>query len=343
MVKNNGGEWSEFLCFVALLLNKNVQSYGLGSRYEVEWIERNDGKNGESRRYYPIDEMSNIIVESETTTKKYYIPDFDSIVCRIKKDLDKKVKSNGMTFTIGEACRLMGSLDIDKVKSSTSNKDDFSLKLRGVPPAGYSVKSENCGSPSLLNAGKSTTRLKFSVDIDGIIEDYADEKGKKLYSCLNRMVLHSVPCKEFRENMGTDMTAMIARECIVYLQHHGYCSVRKITEELGRNRALGFQMATWKRIICDFLLLWACKGTPGKIIDGRNKASGGMVFYLVDGTVRILTFRDVDEHAEYLYNNSHFDMPSTTRHEYGKLYESDGQVYIDYVLGIRLSKKTVGL
>jgi type II restriction enzyme len=336
----NKGEWFELQCLFSLLRGGPIQSLKGTSRPCVEWIERYDGNEGELRRYYPLDDQSRIIVMDPATGQvilSVVMTDFDEKLRMMEEEIWEGI---GRSFKSNVAVELMIKFGIGRVKASAANKADLIIKFVGCPEAGYSVKAEGCGAPSLLNAGKNTTRFKFRVDLDG--DAHVDKRGKALFGSLAGM--HYVDMsKTFRENMGTDTARMVAASLSYYVRSLGMSSVKEITERLGNKKTLKFNIYSWVRRMKDFLHMCAVEGTPGKQITRGHKASGGIVFLFPGGILRVLTFRDTDDLKDYLYENSMFDLPDMKRHDYGVIYEKNGRHYVDVVLGIRLRIHSIGV
>jgi hypothetical protein len=340
LLRRNKGEWFEMLCLFDLLQGRSVRTLSGASRYEVEWVERLDGRERERRRYYPLSSRSTVLVENLVSGKvrECLIPDFDDRIMAAQKEV---WQGEGRSFESPLSEDLMERLGIEKVKASSANKDDLTVKFRGMAPAGYSAKAEGCGAPSLLNAGRNTTRIRFRVRLDG--DAHEGKRGKKLFSSFEEIMADEVLCKTFRENMGTDATRMVAAAAGCYLRSPGVGSVESIVEDLGGRKFLGYDLNGWRRWMKGFLYMCAVEGTPGTPIGRDAKASGGIVFIFPEKAARVLTFRDSDDLKTYLYENSTFDSPDIGRHEWGTLYFKGGRHYADYVLGIRLRSHTVGV
>lgn len=54
-----------------------------------------------------------------------------------------------------------------------------------------------------------------------------------------------------------------------------------------------------------------------------------------DGMLLCYHLYNDDDFRDYLFNSTKLDTPSTSRHDFGYLYEQDGEIYIKLNLQIR--------
>jgi DNA (cytosine-5)-methyltransferase 1 len=83
------------------------------------------------------------------------------------------------------------------------------------------------------------------------------------------------------------------------------------------------------------LLDYTCGFFPGQKWNGEYSSNGTIV---VDDSGDLHGFHIIDqeEFKNYLYNNTKFDTPSSSRHGFGKLYkERDGKLYFKLNLQLR--------
>ncbi len=90
--------------------------------------------------------------------------------------------------------------------------------------------------------------------------------------------------------------------------------------------------------LMSFLDAIALGMVPSKPWDGFMKAHGGYIVVKDDGEVLCYHLYNRDVFQMYLYNNTRLEAPSSTRHDYGKLYEKDGKLYFNLNLQIRFNK-----
>ena len=113
---------------------------------------------------------------------------------------------------------------------------------------------------------------------------------------------------------------------------------RKVAQEdpLHINSPEGQPMYAYK--IKQFLLAFALGMTVSSPWDGSFNANGGYIVVKEDGDVVCYHFFDRNDLEEYLFNNTKFDTPSTTRHEFGEIYKIKDSYFIKLNLQIRFIK-----
>lgn len=113
---------------------------------------------------------------------------------------------------------------------------------------------------------------------------------------------------------------------------------RKVTQEdpLHINSPEGQPMYEYK--IKQFLLAFASGMTVSSPWDGSFNTNGGYIVVKEDGDVVCYHFFDRNALEEYLFNNTKFDTPSTTRHEFGEVYKVKDSYFIKLNLQIRFIK-----
>jgi len=117
-------------------------------------------------------------------------------------------------------------------------------------------------------------------------------------------------------------------------------TVVDLTGELSKNEKmkLKFGVTNYEFKIKNFLDAIALGMVPSKSWDGFSKAQGGYIVVKENGDVVCYHLYNRDEFRSYLYENTKFDAPSTTRHGYAELYEEDGKLFFKLNLQIRFLK-----
>ena len=113
---------------------------------------------------------------------------------------------------------------------------------------------------------------------------------------------------------------------------------RNVTQDdpLRINSPEGQPMYSYK--IKQFLLAFALGMTVSSPWNGTFNANGGYIVVKEDGDVICYHFFDRNDLEEYLFNNTKFDTPSTTRHVFGEIYQEKNGYYIKLNLQIRFIK-----
>ena len=77
---------------------------------------------------------------------------------------------------------------------------------------------------------------------------------------------------------------------------------------------------------------------PSKVWTGKHDATGGYLVIKDNGDVLCYHIYNRNEFENYLLNNTKLDTASSTRHDFGKIYESNGKLYFKLNLQIRFIK-----
>jgi hypothetical protein len=71
---------------------------------------------------------------------------------------------------------------------------------------------------------------------------------------------------------------------------------------------------------------------------GQFNANGGYIIVKEDGDIVCYHFFDRNDLEDYLFYNTVFDTPSTTRHQFGDVYKENGEYFIKLNLQVRFIK-----
>ena len=75
--------------------------------------------------------------------------------------------------------------------------------------------------------------------------------------------------------------------------------------------------------------------TPAKSWDGRFQATGGYIVVREDGEILCYHIYNHNEFQDYLFKNTRIETPSTSRYDFGYIYQEDGKNHIKLNLQIR--------
>ncbi len=74
---------------------------------------------------------------------------------------------------------------------------------------------------------------------------------------------------------------------------------------------------------------------PSKVWTGELDATGGYLVVKENGEILCYHIYNRNEFEDYLFVNTKLETASSTRHEFGKVYEENGQLYFKLNLQIR--------
>lgn len=356
--KANKGEWSEFYAFLKILeqrqlpaADKNLNPIA-GKFFVFQKVIREE--KDESVKVYDFPENGpEIIITNETglILKKVSRENLKSKTLSIFK----KIKAGkSAAFEIPEAHAVMEEFLCTKVKASNDKKADIVAVIydrisETMPMLGFSVKSMIGGASTLLNAGK-TTNFVFSVDgfrgtVDAInIIDGKSKIRNRLSAIIEQggvLSFDHVSNDAFASNLKNIDTAFpkfIAQMLVDYFLGKA-SSVIGLVNELSKNdrfnKEFGLSSSGYELKIKNFLDSVALGMVPSVEWDGFTKAHGGYIVVKEDGEVLCYHLYNRDEFRSYLYENTKFESASSTRHDYGTLYEKDGRLFFNLNLQIR--------
>jgi len=344
----NKGEWSEFYTFLKILSDKVLYSadetFALipKSFLKVLSIIRQEGSN---ELIYEIDEDQDKIVIKMNSKVLAVMPIFkitgklSSILKRIKEGAGSKG-----SFKIADVQEIMKELHCKKIKSSSSKKADISLKIEdpftGTKPLReFSIKSKIGGMSTLLNAS-GATNFEFEIVNDG------GQNKEKAKIELNRILKKNENLKfvrtqdlTFSQNLMMIDSHMpeIAAEMVKVYYLGLQTSVQELTLHVEKNDPLnmGNHKHFYEYKIQEFLLAVAFGMQPSKPWNGSYETHGGYIVVKENGELACYHVYDRDKFRKFLFMNTKFETPSTTRHKFGQIYEREGKRYIKLNLQIR--------
>lgn len=74
---------------------------------------------------------------------------------------------------------------------------------------------------------------------------------------------------------------------------------------------------------------------PSKVWTGKLDATGGYLIVKEDGEILCYHIYNQNQFEDYLYKNTKFETASSTRHDFGSIYEENGENYFKLNLQIR--------
>ena len=359
-MKANKGEWGEFYAFLKILedkklsaANKNLETI-VDKFFVFKKIIRTE--TNQETRIFDLKESEIYILDSEGGILKKV--NDKNIKGKTVKIFEKIKNAKTATFDIPEAEDLMRELLCVQIKADNSKKSDidgiiYDRVSDKEELLGFSVKSMIGWASTLLNAGKTTnfvyeiTNLDTSK-IDSINKIEWRSKIQDRLKCILKnganLTFHSVAKEELEINLrkiDTVFPVFIGQ----MLQDFFLGKANKITDlvELLENNeylktTFRLSKSDYEYKIKNFLVSIALGMVPSKVWDGFTKAHGGYIVVKNNGEVICYHLYNRDEFLSYLYENTKFETASSTRHDYGKIYEKNGKICLNLNLQIRFLK-----
>lgn len=358
MIKGNKGEWSEVYTLFKLLGDKELF---LGDKdlkklegivYPILKVLRTENTGNFE---YSIEDNI-VVISGGMEILKIPIAEFKEKALFL---LEKIKTSNESTFSIPEIEDFMKTINCYSLKANSSSKTDITivihdLKTNQEPTLGFSIKSQ-LGNPStLLNAGK-TTNFIFKVSgklTDSEIEEInlIDSKSKikdrinRILELKNTLQFVKTQNEVFSNNLILIDSRMpeILSEMVLQFFINSDSGVKEILDQVSSKNPLNYDTSNNHRFydykLKRFLTDVALGMMPSSVWTGQYDATGGYLVVKEDGEVLCYHIYNRNQFEDYLLNNTKFETASSTRHDYGSIYEENGQLFFKLNLQIRFKK-----
>jgi hypothetical protein len=355
MLSGNKGEWSEIYALFKLLGDKQLFA-GDADLNKVEEL------------FYPIIK----IIRNESGGNFEYEINSDLVIISggkeqlripVKTFTEQSVKllatikgSNG-AFSIPEIETFMNSINCSSLKAKSTSKSDIRIvihdqRINQTAELGFSIKSQLGGQATLLNAGKTTnfiyqisgfqptenqTKSINEIDTKSKIKDRI-ENIKQLDGNINYVSLEQ---DVFKNNLVLidSLLPNILAEIVKTFYTSSLSSIKDLTENINKTNPLNydkqFAHTFYEYKIKRFLTDVALGMTPSKVWNGIYDATGGYLIVKENGDVLCYHIYNRNQFEEYLFQNTKLETASSSRHEFGKIYNENGKSYFKLNLQIR--------
>lgn len=359
MLTGNKGEWSEIYTLLKIISDKNLFS-GDSDLKKIESLIfpiikiLRDESNGTYEYAYESD-----LVIIKGTDEEFRIPitEFQKKAAIL---LSKLKETTSATFSIPEIETFIKSFNCISIKAKSSIKSDIRIVIHDqrtgtTPELGFSIKSQLGSASTLLNAGK-TTNFIFEITNSLLTESQIQEiNGIESKSKIKDRI---TKIKEFKGTLdfkqtensifGNNLTLIdsllpqILGEIIYLFFTSQHSKTVDLVNEISKINPLNFNFETghpfYSYKIKRFLTDIALGMMPSKVWTGKLDATGGYLVVKEDGEILCYHIYNRNEFEEYLLNNTKFETASSTRHDFGSVYELNNKQYIKLNLQIRFIK-----
>ncbi len=341
--KKNKGEWSEFYAFLKILEDQIIAAAdsNLKSIPNEYFVFKKIFRD--QNLVYVWDEQ-NINIQTLDGVTVHSV-DRDKIKVSREKVFEEILKaSGGAAFTVNSAETIMADLRCRSVSADSGSKSDIDAVIEdrvshSESRLGFSVKSMVGGAATLLNASKDQTNFIYHVSnlsLENLDQINSIEGRSKIRDRLDMIKMLGGEI-EFQQ-MCSDNFARNARKVDTLLPEFlsemllGFYStnastlpdlVRYLTDETGFSKRFDLDYADFSFKIQQFLIAATLGMVPSKPWDGRTKAQGGYIVVKQDGDIVCYHLYNRDLFLEYLFENTKFETPSSTRHGFGELFTDE--------------------
>lgn len=357
MITGNKGEWSEIYTLLKIIADKQLFA-GDSSLNKLESLifpiikVLRDESHGTFSFSYN-DEL--VIIKNNRDEIRIPVINFEKQAHFLLLKLQEKTNS---TFSVPEIEQFINSFNCYSLKAKSSVKSDIKVVIHDQrtgtnPELGFSIKSQ-LGSPStLLNAGE-TTNFKFKIhnltlDKQQIAEinSINTARGKiqkrleKIIALGGRLKFIS-PVKQIFENnlilIDSALPIILAEGLLTYYSTE-FSKTVELVKQIDEINPLHFNSENnhpyYEYKIKRFLTDIALGMMPSKVWTGKLDATGGYLIVKSNGDVLCYHIYNQNDFEDYLYYNTKFDTASSTRHNFGIIYENNDELFINLNLQIR--------
>ena len=356
MITGNKGEWSEVYTLLKIISDKQLFA-GDSNLNKIETLifpiikVLRDETNGTFEFSYDNDL---VIVKNGEKEIRISVLEFQKQAYFLLTKLKEKTNT---TFSIPEIESFINSFDSHSLKAKSTVKSDIRIVIHDQrtntnPELGFSIKSQLGGASTLLNAGK-TTNFIFKInnltltqnEITEINEIETRSKIKdrieKIASLGGNLLFEKTESSIFGNNLiliDSALPKIIAQSLHLFFTST-YSTVLDLTTQISISNPLDYNLETnhpfYSYKIKRFLTDIALGMMPSKVWTGELDATGGYLVVKENGEVLCYHIYNRNEFEDYLFTNTKLETASSTRHEFGKIYEENGQIYFKLNLQIR--------
>ncbi len=348
----NKGEWSELYVLFKLFSENKIKAADMNlqptdDEYTFLQIFREDVEN----RPYIYDLEQDGVVRILTANGQLVDAVNTHLLPEKAQRVFETIKSaNTSTFALPEAVTLMSEYRLEKIKANSSMKSDIEAIIKDKmiaqsKPVGFSIKSQVGGASTLLNASKRTNFIYKVRNFSGSVDDInAIESSRKLRDRLQAIAeaggvlkFSHIESTVFTRNMrviDSIMPDILANMLIDYYSGQG-ATMTKLCNLLGEKGIHGLGAPEIGYKVKSFLRAVALGMVPSREWNTRLSTYGGYIIVRDDGMLLCYHLYNDDDFRDYLFNSTKLDTPSTSRHDFGYLYEEDDEVFLKLNLQVR--------
>ncbi len=363
-MKGNKGEWSEPYVLIKLLADGELkqgtidQSVSCEAPYNVVGLSRHEKVDKQiiSKLYERVGDNISIICNDELISN-IPIEKFSKHVSTFFEEISSMSGSCSLSDSLANFLKI---ISVESVKADSKRKADIEVLIHDHYTStnqnlGFSVKSQ-LGSPSsLVNASQKNTNFRYRINGNISAEQIATINSIKTRRKVKDRIekLEEIGAKlEFESALGdvyTDNLLLIDRdiakilsECLLHHYSGINSSMKVMCDILDKENPLGYPLrkcnSFYEFKLKRYLSESALGMIPASEWSGKHHATGGYIVVKSDGELISYHLLRKNLFEDYLLNNTKFESPSTSRHDYGKIYKDNDNVFINLNLQIRFTQ-----
>jgi hypothetical protein len=358
MLKGNKGEWSEPYALLKLLADGKLF---LGDenfdKLESVFYPILQVIKHEKSRSIDFSIHDNIVLVSNGVVQ-FQIP-VAEFVHQAKQCFEKirSSKSKTGSFGIPEIEAFLNTLTIGVLKTKATLKNDITIQIKDLntytaPSLGFSIKSQ-LGRPSTLLNASAVTNFTYMLkghrlspnEIKMVNETVKFSDKLRILDGLGiKLEFKEIEDRVFRSNLKTIdffFERVLAKVLILY--YSGVCapdnSIKKLVELIAEDNFMEYDLETnpsmYEMTMKRFLTDYALGMRAGEVWRREYEATGGYLVVKEDGELICYNFYFTRNFENYLYNNTKLDTASSSRHQFGEIYNQGEMQLLKLNLQIR--------
>jgi HpaII restriction endonuclease len=361
-ITGNKGEWSELYALLKLLADGQLQpgnaDLQASSEAPLKVLSLSRSDNVGVVQYKLADKK--ITVQSGDAASTLQAADCARWAVQLLAAIQADSTERGAK-SIPEASTWMAALATQSLKAKSTEKADIEIVLHDVhtgaaPQLGFSVKSYLGGAPTLLNASAHTnfvyaipncsasvqSTFNQAFESDGFTAAFTTLPIDVQPDAMGARVDSSVFGQNFAL-LDYQLQSIIGH--LMLLSYQGKDGAKLsdlclVLERLNPLKVTSEQLDFfYKYKIKRFLVCVALGLTPAKLWTGQYHANGGYVIVKRTGDLVSYHVYAINQFEDYLFFNTQFEKPSTTRHGYGQIFQIDANFFLKLNLQIRFIKR----
>jgi len=267
--------------------------------------------------------------------------------------LDKIRNNNDTTFQVQEIEDFLKSIYQTKLKAPSADKKDIVITIMDniwkVNELWYSIKSYLWNNSTLLNASHSTNFTFEIKDLpDNKINDInAIESRNKIRDKISsirsnwwKIIYNSTDSSSFLSNLlmiDSNFPIIISNMLLNFFSWN-WNTIADLTAVIENNNPLNIIIDNdlfYKSKIKTFLKNVALWMVPNTLWNNQNEVTWWLLIVKEDWEIVCFHIFNRDAFEDYLFKSTKLDTPSSTRHEFGKIYKVWDKTFFKLNLQVR--------
>lgn len=360
MLSGNKGEWSEIYVFLKLLADGKIDAADADLNaipnvyYPIIKILRQEAT---SKREYVVNREIKII-DGNTNNILLAMPVADFV--QKSQELFSRLKAaRGRSFQFPDIEIFLNSIKVTSLTALKTDKTDIRVVVHDLntglrPTLGFSIKSMLGKNSTLFNPGQTTN---FIYEITGVnltpqmirtinaitTEPKISNRLARLTSLGARIKFRDIASKNLKLNLqliDSDLPEILGY-LLLYKYTKSMSKLADLLTEINNANPLNFDLSLghpfYDYKIKNFLTDSALGMTPAALWTGQYDATGGIIVVKESGDLVCYHIYNRNEFQSYLTNNTRLEQASTSRYDFGEIYQENGQIFIKLNLQVRFN------